>query len=134
MRGRHAIVGLTMSGRTGDVGPQATAGDLLASDRADTLARMASLSRDFDGIVDSAALVATDDEHDPEGATIAFERAQVSSLLEQARGHLADLDRALGRLSDGSYGRCESCGQPIAAERLAARPAAATCIRCAADR
>jgi len=103
----------------------------LDAERAATLDRMAALRRDFDGIVDSSALVATDDEHDPEGATIAFERAQLAALLDQAQRHLADLDHALARLSAGSHGRCERCGQPIAPARLAARPAARTCIRCA---
>jgi DnaK suppressor protein len=104
----------------------------LDAEQLDTLDRIASLSREFDGIVESSAGVATDDEHDPEGATIAFERAQLAALIGQARGHLAELDDALDRLRQGSYGRCERCGRPIAAARLAARPAARTCITCAA--
>jgi DnaK suppressor protein len=104
----------------------------LDAERLDTLDRIAALSREFDGIVESSAGVATDDEHDPEGATIAFERAQLAALIDQARGHLAELDDALDRLRQGSYGRCERCGRPIAADRLAARPAARTCITCAA--
>jgi DnaK suppressor protein len=106
--------------------------DALTAEREATLAQMADLSRDFDGIVDSSALVATDDEHDPEGATIAFERAQLAALLDQARTRLADLGQALARLEEGSYGTCERCGGPIAPARLAARPAARTCITCAA--
>jgi DnaK suppressor protein len=104
----------------------------LETERAAAAAAISALSRDFDGIVAAASDVATDDEHDPEGATIAFERAQVAALLERARGRLADVDLALTRITDGSYGICEHCGRPIAAERLAARPAAGTCIRCAA--
>jgi DnaK suppressor protein len=75
--------------------------------------------------------VATDDEHDPEGTTIAFERAQVSALLDRARQRVVELDEALARLDDGSYGRCVGCGRPIAPERLEARPAARACIDCA---
>jgi len=108
-------------------------GEALAADRADTLERIAALTREFDGIVESAALGATDDEHDPEGATIAFERAQIAGLLEQARSHLADVDQAIRSIEAGIYGICERCGQPISAERLAARPAARTCIGCAAQ-
>ncbi len=103
----------------------------LDAERHETLDRIAALRRDFAGIVDSAALVGADDEHDPEGTTIAFERAQLAALLDQAGQHLADLDQALTRLSQGRYGRCERCGQPIAPARLAARPAARTCLRCA---
>ncbi|MFF2193021.1 TraR/DksA family transcriptional regulator [Streptomyces sp. NPDC058157] len=106
----------------------------LAADRADTLVRLAALSRDFDGIVAANALVAVDDEHDPEGGTTAFERAHVASLIAQAREHLDELDRALERLEAGRYGRCEGCGGTIPPERLAIRPAATTCVRCAGSR
>ncbi|MER6564334.1 TraR/DksA C4-type zinc finger protein [Streptomyces sp. NPDC001027] len=103
----------------------------LAADRADTLARAAALSRDFDGIVAANALVAVDDEHDPEGGTTAFERAHVAALMTQAREHLEELDRALERLEQGQYGRCERCGRMIPPERLEIRPASTTCVSCA---
>jgi RNA polymerase-binding transcription factor DksA len=129
-------MGIPMSEETGAGGlsPAETAAirAALAAERDATVTQIAALSRDFDGIVDSSALVATDDEHDPEGATIAFERAQLAALMEQARTRLADLEQALARLEEGSYGTCERCGQPIAPARLAARPAARTCIACAA--
>ncbi|MFB6628385.1 TraR/DksA family transcriptional regulator [Streptomyces sp. NPDC056362] len=114
----------------GPSGPVA-ARERLAADRADTLARMAALGRDFDGIVAANALVAVDDEHDPEGGTTAFERAHVASLMEQAREHLGDLDLALQRVELGTYGRCEACGGTIPPERLEIRPAATTCVSCA---
>ncbi len=103
----------------------------LAADRADTLARTAALGRDFDGIVAANALVAVDDEHDPEGASTAFERAHVAALMARAREHLEELDRALERLERGEYGQCEGCGGTIPPERLEIRPAATTCVRCA---
>ncbi|MGZ4589568.1 MAG: TraR/DksA family transcriptional regulator [Actinomycetes bacterium] len=105
--------------------------DLLEAERAGATERLASLERDWDRIVESSRAVATDDEHDPEGATIAFERAQIETLLDQARHQLEDLDEAAARVQAGSYGICESCGQPIAPERLAVRPSARTCITCA---
>jgi RNA polymerase-binding protein DksA len=104
--------------------------DRIEADRASTLERIVALERDFDRIVESTPEV-TDDEHDPEGSTIAFERAQLTAVLDQARRHLEELDRALGRLRDGSYGTCVVCGAPIGAERLEARPVASTCIVCA---
>ncbi|MCO5971298.1 TraR/DksA family transcriptional regulator [Actinoallomurus soli] len=104
----------------------------LRAERASVLEEIAALTRDWEGIVESASQIGVDDEHDPEGATIAFERSQVESLLDQARRHLADLDRAVERLNEGTYGMCERCGRPIAPERLLARPAARTCISCAA--
>ncbi|MDX6235500.1 MAG: DnaK suppressor protein [Kribbellaceae bacterium] len=105
--------------------------ELLTADRAATADRIATLSQDLAGMVEAARLVATDDEHDPEGSTIAFERSQTSAFLADARTHLADLDSALERIDAGDYGRCEHCGKPIAAERLLARPSARTCIDCA---
>jgi DnaK suppressor protein len=104
---------------------------LLAADRAATADRIAALSQDIEAIVEAARLVATDDEHDPEGSTIAFERSQATAFLADARKHLDDLDAALKRIDAGDYGRCERCGRPIAPERLLARPAARTCIACA---
>jgi RNA polymerase-binding transcription factor len=111
-------------------GPQETH-RLLAAERADTLERLAGLEREFNGIIESAGPAGTDDEHDPEGATIAFERQHLAALLGQAREHLAQIDAALLRLAQDRYGRCERCGQPIGAARLAARPVTTTCIRCA---
>jgi RNA polymerase-binding protein DksA len=103
----------------------------LNAERMRTLERIAALNRDRDGIIESSVSTSLDDEHDPEGATIAFERAQIESLLDQSRRHLSDLDRALRQLDEGGYGTCERCGRPIAPERLAARPTASTCISCA---
>lgn len=103
----------------------------LEAERAGTNARIAALSHEYDGIVEANALVAIDDEHDPEGSNTAFERAHIASLLAQARDQLEALDRALQRLDRGDYGLCEGCGEPIPPERLEVRPAAATCVRCA---
>ncbi|GAA1734975.1 TraR/DksA family transcriptional regulator [Aeromicrobium alkaliterrae] len=103
----------------------------LASARHRTLARLAALTRDFDGVVEASKDSNADDEHDPEGATIAFERSQVEALVHQAQRHLVDLDRAESRLEAGTYGTCETCGRPIGAERLVARPTATRCIACA---
>lgn len=104
---------------------------VLAVDREETLGRLAQLATDFDELVAATLDSNDDDEHDPEGSTLAFERSQVDALVQQAKHHLAEVDAAMGRLTDGTYGVCESCGKPIAAERLEARPVARTCISCA---
>ena len=103
----------------------------LAAERAATVAQLAALSRDFDQMVDASESSNADDEHDPEGATIGFERAQLSALIAQTRRRLVDLDRAIEQVRAGGYGVCEACGGPIAPERLEARPSARTCIGCA---
>lgn len=107
------------------------ASGFLRHSREQTVAQIASLEAELADIVASTELVATDDEHDPEGATIAFERARVDALLTQARDHLIAINRAEQRIAAGRYGVCERCGQPISEERLEARPTAATCITCA---
>jgi DnaK suppressor protein len=105
--------------------------DPLEAERVAALGQIEALTREFDEVVAASRSSNGDDEHDPEGATIAFERQQVVALLEQARRRLADVEAALAHRAAGDYGLCETCGRPIAAERLAARPAARTCIDCA---
>jgi DnaK suppressor protein len=105
--------------------------DPLGEERAAALAQIAALTREFDEVVAASKASNADDEHDPEGATIAFERQQVAALLDQARRRLADVEAAVRDVEAGIYGICETCGRPIAAERLAARPTARTCIDCA---
>ncbi len=95
---------------------------------------IAKLTGDFEAVVEASREVATDDEHDPEGATIAFERAQVDAVLGMTRGHLAELDLALVRVRDRTYGTCQSCGRPIGEDRLDAQPAATLCVGCASPR
>ena len=105
--------------------------DLLAAERADAEARIEALTRNYDDVVASIEDVGNDDEHDPDGSTIAFERAQVIALLDAARDRLRALDEAADRLAAGEHGTCESCGQPIPLERLQARPTTRTCVGCA---
>lgn len=103
----------------------------LAAERARTVDQIRSLQSTFDDIVAATEDVSTDDEHDPEGHTIAWERQQTAALLEAARAQLAELDAAIRRVEGGDYGRCEVCGQPIAPERLEALPTTRTCVTCA---
>ena len=100
-------------------------------ERLRTIERIAGLERSYSNIVEAAKLTSTDDEHDPEGATIAYERAQVWALLRQARADLVALDDALERIDNGTSAVCTVCRGPIALERLLALPQTRTCIRCA---
>lgn len=94
--------------------------------RADAQARISSLAAQVAEVMAASEGSNGDDEHDPEGATIAFERQQLLALLAAAQASLSEIERAssLGEL-------CEDCGQPIGAERLEARPSATRCIACA---
>jgi DnaK suppressor protein len=107
---------------------------VLTAERAATLQRLERLERDFAGIVEATGPGGADDEHDPEGVTIAFERQHVAALAGQARAYLAQIEAAMWRLAQGGYGICEDCSQPIPAARLAARPASTTCLPCATRR
>lgn len=104
----------------------------LAADRATTASRLAALQSGFAGVVAASEGSNADDEHDPEGSTIAYERSQLSALVAQAEAHLAEIDLAGERITAGEYGRCTVCGDEIPSARLEARPTASTCVGCAA--
>jgi DnaK suppressor protein len=106
--------------------------DALLRLRDEAGAEVATLERELRELFEAARSSNADDEHDPEGSTIAYERAQLTAVLAAARQRVADLDDALRRLDAGTYGVCESCGAAIPAERLAVRPSARTCVGCAA--
>ncbi|WP_225752643.1 TraR/DksA C4-type zinc finger protein [Actinotalea sp. Marseille-Q4924] len=110
----------------------ATVRSALAERRVAAAQRLAALTGRFDEVVAASAGSNLDDEHDPEGATIAFERSQIDALARQAAAELAEVDAAEARLADGTYGTCERCGEAIPAGRLEARPTARTCVTCAA--
>ena len=103
----------------------------LDAEYARTIARLGDLNADFAAMVAASVDSNADDEHDPEGSTIAFERSQIDALINQAEHHLDDIAIARQRLADGSYEVCESCGKPIGKARLTARPVARLCIDCA---
>jgi len=106
----------------------ARARGLLVALRADAVARLGGLGDARQDVVDAARGANVDDEHDPEGATIAFERAQLEALAADARRRLDDVDAALARLDAGTYGICTVGGEPIDDARLAARPTATVCV------
>ncbi len=68
------------------------------------------------------------DQHSADIATETFEREKDESILEQVEGELNDIDHALARLEDGTYGTCEACGKPIGDARLEAVPTARFCV------
>lgn len=95
------------------------------------IAQERALLAQLDELAAAADASNGDDEHDPEGSTLAFERQQLAALLEQSRRTAVALRRALDDVAAGTWGTCEACGGAIGAERLAARPQARTCIGCA---
>lgn len=102
---------------------------LLQEERRRKLALLPALSRDITSVNAARQDSNVDDEHDPEGATIAFELSQASALLEQSRQGLAQIEAALERIDAGTYGVCAMCGEQIGEGRLEARPWTPYCIR-----
>lgn len=99
--------------------------------RAGAEAEAGALAESLEALFTASRDSNADDEHDPEGATIGYERAQLTSLLAAARRRVVEVDDALRRVDAATYGICEECGQPIAVERLEVRPFARCCMACA---
>ena len=77
---------------------------------------------------ESLAELSSLDQHQADVGTETFNRERDISILESVEAELADIEHALKRLDDGSYGTCEACGKPIGEGRLEAQPAARFCL------
>jgi DnaK suppressor protein len=65
---------------------------------------------------------------------VTAERSEAAALASNLREHLADVELALRKIDEGTYGACEKCGQEIAESRLEAIPAGRLCLDCASKR
>lgn len=101
---------------------------LLEEERDRKVALLKALLGDITSVNVARQDANVDDEHDPEGSTIAFELSQASALMAQSRVGLEQIEAALLRIANGSYGLCAVCGKPIAEGRLEARPWTPYCI------
>ena len=70
------------------------------------------------------------DDESGEGGTANIDRERDLALSAQARVAIDEIDHAMVKIGNGTYGRCESCGQPIMKARLKALPAARLCVAC----
>ena len=100
---------------------------LLEDERAQAAALVSSLRSDIASAEASRRGLRVD-EQDPEGASTIFEISKETSLLDLQLDHLDEIDAALDRIDEGSYGTCLECGQPIPEGRLEARPWTGYCI------
>jgi DnaK suppressor protein len=105
--------------------------DRLRATRDEAVALASRLLGDMEAVAEAREGSNVDDEHDPEGSTIAYERSQLDAVRRSALERAADAEAALGRLADGTFGRCERCSARIGEARLEARPTARLCIDCA---
>jgi len=97
---------------------------LLEEERADLQAKLEELGVGGGGL--------TYDSNFADSSQVTAERGEVEALAQKLRETLEEVERALHKLADGSYGACEDCGRPIDPARLEAKPAARYCIDCAA--
>ncbi len=111
--------------------PHADATGTLEAERSAVQASLSDLRTQLDSLRSATNSSNGDDEHDPEGSTVAFEAAQLETLRQRAEVHLAEVGRAIERLDAGSYGICSRCGRPIGSARLVALPATEFCVACA---
>jgi DnaK suppressor protein len=103
----------------------------LRAERADAEERLAEFDDAMTQVRTARSDATADDEHDPEGPTMTQEWSQRTAVIADVRSELADIDHALARITNGSYGVCRNCGKRITVARLDARPTAELCIDCA---
>ena len=109
---------------------EATLSDLRASleqERSDLRARLAEM-----GLLSGGDLAF--DQNFADSSQVTAERGEVEALAGNLRESLNDVEDALVKLDDGTFGICEGCGQPISPDRLEAKPAAKLCMECASKR
>jgi RNA polymerase-binding transcription factor DksA len=109
---------------------EATLSDLRASleqERSDLRARLAEM-----GLLSGGEL--SFDQNFADSSQVTAERGEVEALAGNLRESLSDVEDALVKLDNGTFGTCEGCGQPISPDRLEAKPAAKLCMDCASKR
>ncbi len=74
------------------------------------------------------------DQNFADSSQVTAERGEVEALAGNLRESLNDVEAALVKLDNGTFGVCEGCGQPIPPARLEAKPTARLCIECASRR
>lgn len=99
----------------------------LEHERSNLVARLAEMVSLSDGEI-------AFDQNFADSSQVTAERGEVETLAGSLRETLEDVEAALVKLDNGTYGSCESCGQPISPDRLEAKPAAPLCMACASRR
>lgn len=103
----------------------------LETKRGELEARMAELEEDsFDATQSDITGEVGLDEDFADAGTATFERERDLSIRNNIRDLVDQMNRAITRIDDGTYGTCERCGQPIDAARLRELPHASLCLDC----
>ncbi len=115
-----------------------TASDFLTAQRRELLARREAYQSEAEQATAAAVELSdavdgqdmADEDGFGEGDTVSVERDRLLVVASDAQARLAAIDAALGRVEAGTYGMCESCGNPIPEARLEALPEATLCVAC----
>jgi DnaK suppressor protein len=109
--------------------PEALKAKLLA-ERERLGREIAELDADLSESLSDSSEESPYDQHMAETAAVTLDRQIDLTLEENARAAISQIDRALQKLENGSYGSCDACGKPIGDERLEVAPFATLCIDC----
>ena len=104
--------------------------ELLQEERRRVLDAIEYLHKENPGSIEDETDDETTDNHIAETATVTVDREIDYTLEEHSEHVLSEIEGALKRIDEGTYGTCVNCGNPIAEERLAAIPWATYCIDC----
>ena len=102
----------------------------LLDERERVLREIAELDADLSKSLEESSGESPHDQHMAETAAVTLEREIDLTLQDNARAALVQIDRALRKLEDGSYGRCDKCGESISEGRLSIAPFATLCVEC----
>jgi len=104
--------------------------EVLEEERRRVLDAIEYLHKENPGSIEDETDDETTDNHIAETATVTLDREIDYTLEENSEHVLSEIEGALERIEEGTYGTCVNCGKPIAEERLAAIPWATYCIDC----
>lgn len=108
--------------------------EALLRERARVSAAIDNLRNENPGTLEDETGDEPQDQHLGDTATVTYDREMDYTLADNEEQLLSQIDAALSRIEDGTYGICVNCGRPIGEERLEARPWADLCIDCARAR
>jgi DnaK suppressor protein len=102
----------------------------LIAERERLIREIEELDADLSESLEDSSEESPYDQHLAETAAVTLDREIDLTLEENARARIAQIDRALSKLDNGSYGRCDKCGKDIGEDRLKIAPFATLCIEC----
>lgn len=102
----------------------------LLEERERVVKEISELDEDLSKSVEESSGESTHDQHMAEAAAATLSREMDLSLESNARATLAQIDRALHKLDEGSYGLCDNCGLEIGVGRLEIAPSSTLCVDC----